>query len=345
MTYQPVVEVLRGGRVESLHFGAVAVADAQGRLYAGFGDPGSITFLRSAAKPFQALPLIESGAADHFSLSARTLALICASHSGTEEHVALVEQLQAQVGVREADLQCGVHPPLDTEAARRLRETGGEPSPNHNNCSGKHTGMLALARYLGAPLADYLSLEHPVQQRIRITLGETCDLDPSQITPAIDGCSAPTFALPLVSAATGYARLADPVALSRLRAAACERIFLAMTRHPDMVGGPGRFDTVLMQTARGCLLSKGGAEGVQALAIAPGVLGKGSPGLGIMVKIADGDPSQRAGARVVIEVLRQLGAIGDAEIAELEALWPRTVCNWRKLAVGEMHPCFRLEAG
>lgn len=345
MGYAPLLEVLRGGRVESLHGGAIAVADARGRLYAWCGDPQTITFLRSAAKPFQALPLIESGAADRFAIGDRALALICASHSGTEEHVAAVEELQAQVGVQEAHLQCGVHPPLDAESARRLREAGGQPRPNHNNCSGKHTGMLALARHLDAALEGYLSLDHPVQQRILEALAEMCKLDPAQVSLGVDGCSAPTFAVPLASAAAGCARLADPAELPPARAAACRRIFSAMTGHPDMVGGPGRFDTLLMRAARGRLLSKGGAEGVHGLAIAPGVLGEGSPALGIVLKIADGDPSQRAGPRVAMEVLRQLGAIGDAERAALEASWPRAATNWRGLQVGEMNPCFRLEAG
>ncbi len=343
--YQPLIEVVRGGRAESLHFGAIAVADVRGHLRAWYGDPQAITFLRSTAKPFQALPLLESGAADGFSIDDRALALICASHSGTLDHVRLVEALQAQVGIEEADLRCGAHPPLDADAARRLREAGEQPRPNHNNCSGKHTGMLALARHLGAPLEGYLSIDHPVQQRILAAMGEMCDAEPSQIAIGIDGCSAPTFALPLVSAATGYARLADPALLPPTRSAACRRIFSAMTRHPDMVGGPGRFDTVLMQAAQGSLLSKGGADGYHGLAIAPGVLASGSPALGIALKIADGDLGQRAGARVAIEVLRQLGAIDETALAALEAQWPKAMTNWRGLQVGEIRPCFRLEMG
>lgn len=344
MTYLPVIEVLRGKQVESIHFGAVAVADARGQLHAWYGGPHAITFLRSTAKPFQALPLVESGAADRFRIGDRALALICGSHSGTAEHLRLVEELQAQVGVGEADLQCGVHAPLDVESARLLRAAGAQPRPNHNNCSGKHTGMLALARHLGEPLDEYLAIDHPVQQRIMAALAAMCDLEAKEIDVATDGCSAPSFALPLASVAVGYARLADPGELSPSCASACRRIFSAMTGHPEMVGGPGRFDTVLMQVAQGRILSKAGAEGYHGLAIAPGVLGAGSPALGVALKIADGDPGQRAGVRVVVEVLRQLGAITESQRASLEGRWPSLVTNWRGLRVGEMRPCFRLEA-
>ncbi len=343
--YLPVVEVLRKERVESIHSGAIAIADAHGQLYAWHGDPQTVTFLRSTAKPFQALPLVESGAADRFRIGDRALALICASHSGTAEHVRAVEELQARVGVGEADLQCGVHAPLDVESARLLRAAGAQPRPNHNNCSGKHTGMLALARHLGEPLEEYLAIDHPVQQRILAALAEMCDFEARRIGVATDGCSAPTFALPLASVAAGYARLADPGALSPSRASACRRIFAAMTGHPDTVGGPGRFDTALMQVTQGRILSKGGAEGYHGLAIAPGVVGAGSPALGIALKIADGDSGQRAVGRVVVEVLRQLGVITESQRASLEGRWPSSVTNWRGTRVGEIRPCFRLEAG
>ncbi|MEW6566687.1 MAG: asparaginase [Chloroflexota bacterium] len=351
MTYQPVIEVLRGELVESLHYGAVAVADGQGRLHAWWGDPKTVTFLRSTAKPFQALPLLESGSAERFQITERQLALICGSHSGTDEQVRAVEELQAQVGVSEADLQCGVHPPADAETARRLRQAWLEPTPNRNNCSGKHTGMLALACGLGAPLENYLTPDHPVQQRILEAVAEMCDLDPTGVGVAVDGCSAPTFALPLLAAATGYARLADSSGLSPARASACRRVFAAMTAHPDMVGGPGRFDTVLMQAAGGRILSKSGAEGYHGVAIAPGALGRGSPALGLALKIADGDqghhgdrpPGQRAGGRVVLEVLRQLGALEEGELAVLSEFRPGPITNWRGLVVGHIRPCFRLE--
>jgi L-asparaginase II len=349
--YQPVVEVLRGGIVESIHFGAAAVADPQGNLVAWHGSPETVTFLRSSAKPFQALPLVESGAADHFGFTPDELAVICASHSGTDRHVRVVQAAQARCGVTENDLLCGVHPPADPETARALRAEGREPTPIRHNCSGKHTGMLALARFLGAPLTAYTLPEHPVQRRILQAFSEMCGLEPETVGVAIDGCSVPTFAVPLRAAATAYARLSDPAGLEAGRARACGRIFAAMSGHPFLVAGPGRFDTALMEACGGRLVAKGGAEGYCGIALAPGSLGPGSSGLGIAFKIADGDqgkrsdspPGQRAGARVALALLESLGVLGAEESRRLAGFAERRVTNWRGLDVGEVRACLRLE--
>ncbi len=349
MSYQPVVEVMRGGIVESVHHGAVAVADALGNLVAWWGDPEAVTFLRSSAKPFQALPLVESGAADHFGLTPAHLAVICASHSGTDEHVQTVREAQGLCGVSESDLLCGVHPPLDPETARRLRDKGLEPTPNRHNCSGKHTGMLAMARFLQAPLEEYTHPHHPVQQRILAAFAEMCGVGPERVGVAIDGCSVPTFAVPLHAAATAYARLADPSRLPAGRAAACRRIFEAMASHPFLVGGPGRFDTDLMEAGAGRLVAKGGAEGYQGIALMPAA--GGGPALGIAFKIADGDQAKRserplgqqAGARVALAVLDDLGALDSAQRRMMEAYEVRRLTNWRGLDVGEVRPCLHLE--
>jgi L-asparaginase II len=349
--YQPVVEVLRAGIVESVHYGAVAVADAQGNLVASWGDPETVTFLRSSAKPFQALPLVESGAADHFHFTPPQLAVICASHSGTDEHVQILKSAQGQAGVNEDQLLCGVHPPLDAETARRLRTEGLEPTPNRHNCSGKHTGMLAMARFLGVPREEYVDPGHPVQQRIMAAFADMCGIGADHVGLAVDGCSVPTFAVPLRAAATAYALLADPSRLPPSRAAACRRIFTAMASHPFLVGGPGRFDTAVMEAGDGRLVSKGGAEGYQGIALAPGVAGRGSPGLGIAFKISDGDqgkrtdspPGQRAGARVALAILDSLGALDSAQRHRLAAFEDRRVTNWRGLNVGEIRVCLRLE--
>jgi len=349
--YQPVVEVLRGGIVESVHYGAVAVADPLGNLVAWWGDPETVTFLRSSAKPFQALPLVESGAADHFGLTPAHLAVICASHSGTDEHVRMVGSAQSQTGVSEDDLLCGVHPPADAETARRLRAEGLEPTPNRHNCSGKHTGMIALARYLGVPTGSYMERGHPVQERILLAISEMCSLEAGAIGVAIDGCSVPTFAVPLRAAATAYARLGDPSRLPPARAEACRRIFEAMASHPFLVAGPGRFDTQLMQVGEGRLVVKGGAEGYHGIAVAPGAAGPGSPALGIALKIADGDqgrlsdtpPGQRATARAVLAVLGELGALDAAQRGRLAEFEERRLTNWRGLEVGEVGACLRLE--
>lgn len=351
MGFEPVVEVTRGGVVESVHHGAVAVADVVGRLVAWAGDPETVTFLRSSAKPFQALPLIEIGAADAFGITPRELAVICASHSGTDEHVRVVGGLQARIGITESDLLCGVHMPYDPETARRMRAEGLQATPNQHNCSGKHTGMLAQARHRGEPLVAYTDANHPVQQRIAQAFAEMAGLEAGQVRLGVDGCSVPTFAVPLRAAAQAYARLADPATLAPARAQASRRVFVAMTSHPELVAGPGRFDTHLMQATGGRVLSKGGAEGYRGMAIPPGAIGSGSPALGIAIKVSDGDlgrptdspPGQRAGGRVALAVLRQLEALRPDELDDLAEFGTRSVANWRGLVVGEIRACVRLQ--
>jgi L-asparaginase II len=338
--YEPLFHLTRGGIIESQHRGALAVADIHGELLAWVGDPQHVIFLRSSSKPFQALPLIESGAAEHFGLSLKQIALVCASHAGSQAHVEAAEAIQKAVGVEEADLLCGVHVPGDKEAARLLAIEGKDPRPNQHNCSGKHSGMLALARYLAESIDNYLEFDHPVQRRILATLAEMCDLEESQIVLGVDGCSAPNFALPLAAAAKGVARLADPTGLPEERAQACRTVFEAMTTHPEMVSGKGRFDTRLMEVAGGKILSKGGAEGYQAAAIAPGAAGDNSPAMGLVVKAADGN--SRAVQPATLAVLKELGVLGDAELAELEQFSARKLRNYRGIEVGEACISFRL---
>ncbi len=342
---EPLVELTRGGIAESVHTGSVAVADAHGRLLAWAGDPERVTFLRSTAKPFQALPLVERGGPEKFAITPQELAIICASHTGTEAHVAVLRALQARLGVGESDLLCGVHPPMDRAAAAELTRSNGSPFPVQHNCSGKHTGMLALALHLGQALPTYLEPEGAVQQSILEAFAEMCGLDSGQVTVGTDGCSAPNFAAPLRNAAWGLARLADPGELPARRAAACRQITRAMMSHPEMVAGPGQFDTCLMQAAPGKLVCKGGAEGYTGLALLPGARGEGSPGLGVAIKIADGDPLGRARSVVTLEVLKQLGALSSEEAAGLAEFGEGPVTNFRGLVVGERRACFRLRNG
>ncbi len=342
--YQPAYELTRGDLVESVHDAAIAVVDARGNLLAAHGNPFVITFLRSSAKPFQALPFVEDGGPEHFGLTPRELAVICASHSGTDEHVRVVAGIQAKVGLSESQLLCGTHPPLDAATADALKARGEQPTPNRHNCSGKHTGMLAQAVLHGWPTENYIDPGHPVQHRILHTFAEMCGLDPEAVHIGVDGCSAPNFAVSLYHAAFAYARLADPRGLPPKRAAALEAIFSAMTAHPFMVGGPGRFDTLFMEAAGGRMLAKGGAEAYQAVALRPGVVPGVEGGVGIALKIADGDGKNRARPAVTLEVLRQLGALDDALAAQMASFGPKTtVTNWRKIPVGEGRPCFVLE--
>lgn len=341
--FAPLVEYTRGEIVESRHLGALAVADAAGRLVAAWGDPHSVVYLRSAAKPFQALPLVETGAADAFGLSAAELALACASHRGLDAHAAAAHSLQTKAGLTEADLLCGTHPLEDADTHRRLILAGQTVTPNRHNCSGKHSGMLAAARHTGWPTDTYIDPDHPLQQAIRRAFAELCGLTPSAVVVGIDGCSAPNFAVPLASAARAFARLADPGAETPDRAAALRRIWAAMTTHPEMVSGPGGFDTELMRVRPGVLVAKGGAEGYQAVGLAPGALGPGSPALGLTLKAADG--AGRPGALAAVEALRQLGALNAEHLAALAGrgfVSPVTLTNWRGLAVGEARAVFKL---
>ncbi len=331
---EPMVEVTRSGRVESIHYGAVAVVDAGGGLVARAGDPKLVAYLRSTAKPIQLLPLVESGGADRFGFSDKELAVMAASHSGEPRHVETVQGILDKIGLDERALQCGAHPPESPESTRLLRESGREPTPICNNCSGKHAGMLAYALHRGLSTRDYLDSRHPIQIAIRDTLAEMSLVDPDTIGVGVDGCSAPCFALSLRACATAFARLADPSSLPEPRRGAAQRIVRAMTAHPEMVGGEKRLDTDLMRALGGRVLSKGGAEGYHGVAVM-------SRGLGIAMKTIDGD-GRRSGGPMVIETLRLLGVLDDTALDALRAHHTPIVKNHRGLDVGEVRPIFKL---
>ncbi len=340
---EPLLELTRGDTVESIHMGAIVVVDRNGTLLHAVGDPQTVTFLRSAAKPFQVLPFIEADGHEHYHLTQKEIAVMCASHSGTDEHVAVISDIQSKSGIGEDQLMCGVHAPFDKPTADALIRQDESPTSNRHNCSGKHSGMLAFARMNGEPLDSYLDIDHPVQQRILQTLAEISGVPLAEIHLGVDGCSAPNFALSLYNSALAWARLADPEDLPPARAQACRTITAAMTAHPEMVGGPGRFDTELMEAAKGRVIVKAGAEGYEGIGILPGAAGPGSPGMGVALKIADGDGYGRARAAVTLEVLRQLGVLSAEELDSLAQHGPaRPVQNWRKLEVGEMRPVFTL---
>jgi L-asparaginase II len=357
--YRPVLEVTRGKTVETIHFGAIAVVDSMGKLIASHGDPSIVTFLRSSAKPFQALPFMEYGGQEAFGLTPKEVALICSSHSGTDEHVATVVGIQKKTGVAESDLMCGVHAPFHIPTVEAMRRRGEQPTPNRHNCSGKHTGMLSFIRLKqrrGEEMpADipYIDVDHPIQREILKAFADTCALKIEQVSMGIDGCSVPNFAAPLYNTAFGFARLCDPAGLNSTRSQACRTVVGAMTANPGMVGGPDSFDTHLMEASEGRILCKAGAEGFQALGLLPGALGPGSPGLGIAIKISDGDlgahsrpagdPHGHARPAVALEVLRQLGALSAAAANSLSEYGPTfLIRNWRKIEVGEARPCFKL---
>ncbi len=351
--FLPLFELTRGRIVESIHFGAAAVVDSHGKLLYSYGDPQTVAFLRSSAKPFQALPFVERNGPSTFGLTQRELALICASHEGSEEHMQVVRSIQAKAGIKESDLQCGVHMPGDVAAYKDLIARGEAPTPNRNNCSGKHSGMLAHAKMRGLPLDTYLDTHHPIQQDILSAFAEMCNYPREKVELGTDGCSAPNFAVPLYNSALAFARLCDPHDIPDMRAKACHEITSAMMSHPEMVSGHNEFDCRLMQVGKGQIVCKRGAEGYQAIGLKPGVLGAGSPGVGITFKVSDGDltfrtlkiePMNRVRPAVTLEILRQIGALSDSQMKELAEFGPTLpVKNHRGIVVGKSRPTFKLQ--
>lgn len=331
----PLVEVMRGGRVESEHRGAIAVVDAQGKLIAHAGDADLVSYLRSSAKPFQLLPLVESGAADRFGFTDTELAVIAGSHSGEPRHVAAVQSILDKIGLRDSALQCGLHVPFNAAAAKALRAEGREPSILHNNCSGKHAGMLAQAIDRGLSTHDYLEPDHPVQITIRQRLAELGGITFEEIGVGVDGCSAPCFAMPLRGAALAFARLAE--AGSKRQGEGLARVARAMLDYPEMVAGEGRIDTDVMRAVPDRLVSKGGAEGYHGM----GLIQPEGSAWGIAIKIADGD-GRRGGHPVVIETLRQLDVLADTALAKLQSYHTWPITNHRGLEVGEVRANFKL---
>jgi L-asparaginase II len=324
-----LVEVTRGDRVESVHRGAVAIFDAQGNVLFALGDIDRPIYPRSALKPIQALPLVESGAADAFGLDDAEIALACASHSGEPMHTSRVAAWLERVGLQEADLACGAqavrYEPVWEEMIRR----GEKPTRIHNNCSGKHTGFLTVARHWGIATSGYEHVAHPVQRAVAKALGELADI-PEDLPWGIDGCAAPNFALPLAAFAHALARFAAPQTLQPERVRAARRIVQAMTAHPELVAGTGRVCTTLMRAGHGRVAVKTGAEAAYA-AIVPG------HGLGIALKIDDG--GGRAAETTIAYLLDRMGLVDHDQVAEIVN---PALLNTRNARVGERRPAAAL---
>jgi L-asparaginase II len=338
----PLVEVTRGSLVESRHRGFIAVVDASGAVVTSLGDIKTPAWFRSAAKPFQTIPIITSGAAARYGLTPRELAVITGSHSGERSHLETVLSILNKIALDESALKCGAHMPFDDASARRLRAENAEPRALHNNCSGKHAGMLAVAKHVGEPVDNYLDPDHPIQRRIRTSLARFADVNVDEIRVALDGCGAPVFGLCVVAMARSYARLAGArhAGIEPEMVEAADAVVSAMIEYPEMVGGTrDRLDTDLMLVAKGEIISKVGAEGAQLLGVKPNE--RYPKGLGIAVKIEDGD-IRRARDPVVIETLRQLGLLDDAQLAALAHYARATIFNHSKIEVGEVRTCFKL---
>jgi L-asparaginase II len=322
-----LVEVTRDPLVESVHRGAFAVSDAKGRLRLQAGDIERPIFPRSSLKPVQAIPLIESGAADAFGVSDEELALACASHSGEPMHTTRVAQWQERIGCSVADLACGPHRPVHEKTATEMIARGERWTSLHNNCSGKHTGFMTLARHLKAPVEGYQLIDHPAQRLVETTLKEMAGVG-GNMPYGVDGCTVPNFALPLKALARAMAQFADPSGLAPTRREAANRIVHAMTAHPELVAGTGRACTTLMRETRGIVV-KTGAEGVY-IAIVPEL------GLGAALKIDDG--AGRASETAMAALLIVLGAVREEGAAAALARAPMP--NTRGIPVGQRRAVF-----
>ncbi|MCR9070618.1 MAG: asparaginase [Alphaproteobacteria bacterium] len=324
-----VVEVTRGTLVESVHRVIAAVTDATGKTVMSWGDADRLVYGRSAIKPIQAIPVLESGAADAYALGEDEVTLCCASHSGEAMHVDRVNAWLDRLGLSVEDLECGPQIPSHEPSAHAMIRAGQAPTRAHNNCSGKHSGMLTTAIHLGEPTKGYIREDHPVQKRLRAAMEEMSGCDLSDVPTGFDGCGIPVFGVPLKGMATAMAQFADPSRLSSSRADAARRIVAACAKHPLLIGGTGRFNsTVLAETGETCLL-KSGAEGVFAGAV-PG------RGYGICLKADDGNG--RAASTAMAAILRRLGVIDDAMAERLADTLVQPVRNWEGRLVGHVRP-------
>jgi L-asparaginase II len=326
MTNPVLVEVTRGQLVESCHRGAVAVADTDGTLLLAIGDVAKPVFPRSAIKALQALLLVEAGAADRYRFRDEELALACASHSGELAHVAGVERMLASAGLDSSALRCGAHWPISQPAAFALARTG-EPSALHNNCSGKHAGFLCLACSMGIDPTDYWRAEHPVQREVRAVLEDITGAVLAQDRCAIDGCSVPTWAVPLESLARGFAKFGTGQGLSPARAGAAARLRQACARQPWHVAGTGRFCTEIMQLYGARVFVKTGAEGVYCGALP-------QQGLGIAIKCDDG--AGRAAQAIMAAMMARFLPLDTAERAALVPFMQPSLRNWNGFEVGAL---------
>jgi L-asparaginase II len=348
-TVPPVlVEVRRGGTVESRHRGHVVQVGPDGAIERAIGDPNVVVALRSAAKPLGLVAFVEAGVADAFELSAPELAVLAASHSGEDLHVRTIQAILRRASISQTLLGCGSeHAPLDEVTAQRLAGDGERPGPIRHQCSGQHASFLLFAKHAGWPLEEYWRPEHPTQVAFRDALARVLGMRSARLVTSVDACGILTYHVPLVEVARAYLRLADPAgtagdAAGRALVPALTRIRDAMLAAPDLVGGTrARFDTALMRTLPGLACAKGGAEGLQAIAL----LSRGAKGrsaAGFAAKIDDGDGTGRARPAVSVESLRQMGMLGEAELRRLAPYHRPPLRDPRGATAGEIVPVFEL---
>ena len=333
MNLVPLIELTRGTTRECLHFGAVAVVNRKGKLLAHAGDAHWLTFSRSTLKALQALPFMQAGGPAKFGFSTQQIALLCASHSGEDRHVAQVQGMLDKTGLSYRVLRCGCHIPGIYAQFETAPPPGLVFDERHNNCSGKHAGFLAYCVQHGLSLDDYLDPMHPLQQAIRHDVARVVGLTPEDFRMGIDGCSAPNYAMPLSALAYGYARLAGGAQDSEF-GPSFAALSEAMTAHPEMVSGQGRNDLAFMQAGRGDWVTKVGADGVQVIA-------SKRRGEAFAIKIIDANKPALYAASV--EVLEQLGWLDDSQREALQPWRAQPLLNARGLTVGERLPVFKLQ--
>jgi len=325
-TYGPlIIEVHRGGLLESWHQGIAAVVDAGGKVLHAWGNVERQIYPRSAIKPLQALPLIESGAAEAFGLDDSEIALACASHSGEPTHVSAILAWLERMGLSMADLECGGHYSLDQLTAHDWIRAGTPVTAINNNCSGKHTGFLATAKHLGEPTAGYIESEHPVQVRLAAILADMGDTDLSQTARGADGCGIPVIGMPLSAMALAMARMADPSGLGASREAAARRIVTSMAAYPHNFAGRNRFDTLAMRAGDGQLATKAGAEAVHAAIL---------PELGVGVALKIDDETNRASEVAMANILAFLGILEPSQTAPMSNFIEAPLTNTLEDIVG-----------
>lgn len=332
-----LAEITRGAIVESRHWGSIAVVTADDQLVASTGDIDFVTYLRSSAKPFQAISVIISGARDRFGFDARQLALMAGSHSGEPYHVACGASIMASIDLPLSALKCGIHTPFSRSAAEAVGDNANEL---HNNCSGKHAGMLASALVGGYDLETYYQVDHPVQKASGKVLSIFSNTPQAEIIESVDGCSAATYAISVRKMALSYARLVNPVDIEEHYAAAAKDITNAMLTFPENVAADTwRIDTDIMRALPNGIVAKAGAEGVYTMAVLP--CEKYPQGLGIAIKVDDGDLN-RARNAAILGTLAQLEILPSAQMEKLMERYLPKIKNHRGLIVGEIRPAVKL---
>jgi L-asparaginase II len=333
MNSEILAQVVRGETLESVHRGHLVLIDGSENVVSSLGDPSTVTFFRSACKALQAMPFIASDGADRFGFGEDEIALACASHSGEPMHVKVAASMLEKAGFSETDLRCGTHLPFNEKEGERMLRAGEEPTQLHNNCSGKHAAMLAFAKHIDADIRTYESIDNPIQKEILKTVAAFAEMPVDEICLGIDGCAAPNFAMPLTAMARCFSNLINPrESFDESTKVACGRVVSAMIAYPELIGGTDRLDTILMEAAKGRIISKVGAEGVWLCGILPDE--QYPRGLSIALKIEDGD-DKRARPVVAVELLKKLGVLPADSLTDIS---PMPIRNRRGDVIGRVEP-------